>query len=139
MNSCSYPLSKLGKVVDKRGVNPAYPSPPTLTTYKVVIAGGVYLIYRVINEYLLGSWVLSGRVRQLTELQNCENPEGVRTLSVKGYDLLGFARFLTSCLVELYPSWYPFQPIGLRLLSWVLNIKFKQGFFESFFVMLATL
>jgi len=71
-----YPLSKFGKVVSKRGVNPAYPSTLTYPTYKVELARVVFLIYRVINECYWVLWVLSGRVRQLTELQNSENPEG---------------------------------------------------------------
>ena len=60
---------------------------------------------------LLGSGVLSGRFRQLNQEPELQEPRRVRTLSVKGYVLLGVARFLASCLAELYPSWDPFQPI----------------------------
>lgn len=69
-----------GERVDKRGVNPAYPSHLTNPTYKVELARGVLLIYRVINEYLLGSRVLSAKVRQLTEGQIARTPKGSNSL-----------------------------------------------------------
>ena len=58
---------------------------------------------------------------------------------MKGYDLLGFARFLTSCLVELYPSWYPFQPIKRTLPERQRTATDKIGQIKKTFVRWLTL